>query len=118
VDNTSAIYCMITDYSKSPDSARIVHCIHAVFVAFDINVWFEYVPSKENISDGPSRGADELVDSLGFTFGEALLPAAADLIRSLRPGGRRRSVAGRPGPSAHKALARDAGRCRAPLPEK
>jgi hypothetical protein len=79
VDNTSAIYCMIKDYSKSPDSARIVHCIHAVFVAFDINVWFEYVPSKENISDGPSRGADALVDSLGFQFGEALLPAAVDL---------------------------------------
>jgi hypothetical protein len=37
VDNTSAIYCMIKNYSKSPDSARTVHCIHAVFVAFDIN---------------------------------------------------------------------------------
>ena len=39
--------------SKSPDSARIVHCLHAVLVALiDVTVWFEYVPSKENISDG------------------------------------------------------------------
>ena len=79
VDNTSAIYCAIKDYSKSANSARIVHCIHAVLVAFDINVWFEYVPSKENISDGPSRGDDELTDDLGFEIGEAKLPSAAEL---------------------------------------
>jgi hypothetical protein len=84
VDNTSAIYCAIKDYSKSPDSARIVHCIHAILVAFDINVWFEYVPSKENISDGPSRGACELVTNLGFKFVEGMLPAAADLFSVVR----------------------------------
>jgi hypothetical protein len=79
VDNTSAIYCAIKDYSKSPDSARIVHCIHSVLVAFDITVWFEYVPSKENISDGPSRGDDEMAENLNFKFVEAKLPSAGDL---------------------------------------
>ena len=84
VDNTSAIYCAIKDYSKSPDSARIVHCLHAVLVAFDVTVWFEYVPSKENISDGPSRGDDELIIGLGAKFGNAVLPAANDLFSVTR----------------------------------
>jgi hypothetical protein len=53
VDNISALYCAFEDYSKSPDSARIVHCIHSVLRASDTTVWFEYVPSKENTSDGP-----------------------------------------------------------------
>jgi hypothetical protein len=53
-------------------------------VAFDINMWFEYVPSKENVSDGPSRGADELVADLGSKFVEAMLPAAADLFSVVR----------------------------------
>jgi hypothetical protein len=99
VDNTSAIYCAIKDYSKSPDSARIVHCIHAVLVAFDINVWFEYVPSKENISDGPSRGESALVESLGFKFGKPLLPSAADLFsvtRAWRAAQKKRRPSSRP----------------------
>ena len=39
-------------------------------------MWFEYVPSKENIADGPSRGDDDLLRGLEFEFIEATLPPA------------------------------------------
>ena len=78
-DTTGDTYCAIKDYAKTADSAKIVHCIHAVLVAFDINVWFEYVPSKEHISDRPSRGDNELITNRGFRFGVAKLPTVSEL---------------------------------------
>ena len=62
VDNTSAIYCSIKGYSSDADTAALVHLLHAVMCELDVSVWFEYVPSAENISDGPSR-ADSLTPS-------------------------------------------------------
>ena len=39
----------------------------------------EPASSKENISDGPSRGKDEVTKNLGFEIGEANPPSAAEL---------------------------------------
>ena len=67
VDNTSAIYCSIKGYSSDADTAALVYLLHAVMCELDVSVWFEYVPSAENISDGPSRADSELLVNLGAT---------------------------------------------------
>ena len=40
----------------------MLHVLHAVFAQLGVDVWFEYVPSKCNISDGPSRGERDLLE--------------------------------------------------------
>ena len=45
----------IHGYSSRPESARLVHAAHAWFAATGTNVWFEYVPTKANAADEPSR---------------------------------------------------------------
>lgn len=59
VDNTSAIAALIKGYSGVPDSARIVHAFHSLNAGLRMNVWFQYVASKANVSDLPSRAADD-----------------------------------------------------------
>ena len=55
IDNTSAKAALVHGYSGKPDSARIVHLFHAWNMGLGARVWFEYVPSKANPSDEPSR---------------------------------------------------------------
>ena len=55
IDNTSAIAAMAKGYSNMPDSARLVHTFHAWQAGAGSDVWFEYVPSKANPADEPSR---------------------------------------------------------------
>ena len=42
-------------YSRAVDSARLVHMFHAWCAGSGASVWFEYVPSKANPADEPSR---------------------------------------------------------------
>ena len=55
IDNTSAIAALCKGYSNFPDSARLVHAFHAWQAIAQADVWFEYVRSKANPSDEPSR---------------------------------------------------------------
>ena len=55
IDNTSAQTALMKGYSGVPDSARLVHLFHAWNLGAQCRVWFEYVPSKANVSDAPSR---------------------------------------------------------------
>ena len=55
IDNTSALAALTKGYSGVPDSARLVHMFHAWNVGARAAVWFEYVPSKPNPADEPSR---------------------------------------------------------------
>ena len=55
VDNTSAIAALTKGYSSRPDSARLVHALHAWCAVTQTSIWFEYVPSKANAADEPSR---------------------------------------------------------------
>ena len=48
---------------RPPDSRRIVHAIHAMLAGLGVRAWFDYVRSKANVSDEPSRDAD-LADSV------------------------------------------------------
>ena len=80
VDNTSAIYSVIKGASTSADSARLVHLISCVLCALDTKVYFEYVPSKENIADAPSRYDFDLVLGLGARRVSLVFPPVAALL--------------------------------------
>ena len=57
IDNTSALYGLVKGYSPRPDSLRIIRAFHVANVALGANVWFNYVATKANLADLPSRGA-------------------------------------------------------------
>lgn len=132
IDNTSALAALIKGYSRAPDSARIVHAFHAFNVGLRASCWLEYVASKANIADMPSRGDFGLLEELGSEERECILPptdswdeaagewmrraaARADLsgCRSRRPGHgedgaqrpRRRQRRGQGGPGPGSAIA-------------
>ena len=61
IDNSSALYGMTKGYSSVPDSLAIIRAFHAANLALRANVWFNYVATKANVADLPSRGAlDEM----------------------------------------------------------
>ena len=68
IDNLSAKYGLQRAYSKVADTGRIINAFKVKQAALEIRVWFEYVPSEQNVADLPSRGAwerfYEVVDSV------------------------------------------------------
>jgi hypothetical protein len=54
-DNSSAVAAIVKGYSSMPDSARLVHATHALLAGMEVRAWFEYVRTKANVSDEPSR---------------------------------------------------------------
>ena len=48
---------MAKGYSRVPDSAAIIRAFHVANIALEANVWFNYVATKANVADLPSRGA-------------------------------------------------------------
>tara|TARA_B100000795_G_scaffold234968_1_gene194391 strand:- start:363 stop:2816 length:2454 start_codon:yes stop_codon:yes gene_type:complete len=57
IDNSSALYGMVKGYSSVPDSLAIIRAFHAANLALRARVWFNYVATKANVADLPSRGA-------------------------------------------------------------
>ena len=55
IDNTSAISCLLHGYSGKADSALLVNAFHLFNAGLRANIHFEYVESKANVSDLPSR---------------------------------------------------------------
>ena len=55
IDNTSAKAALVHGYSGAPDSSRLVHALHAYNLGLRARPWFEYVRSKANPADEPSR---------------------------------------------------------------
>ena len=47
---------MVHGYSDGPDSARLVHLLQAWNTGRRARTWYEYVRSKANPGDEPSRG--------------------------------------------------------------
>ena len=74
IDNTSAIATLIKGYSGAPDSARLLHAFKAFAFGFGVDPWFQWVPSKANIADMPSRHEFGLLDELGATRREVVFP--------------------------------------------
>ena len=56
IDNTSAISCLLHGYSGKPDSALLVNAFHLFNAGLKADIHFEYVESKANVADLPSRG--------------------------------------------------------------
>ena len=55
IDNTQALSALVHGYSGKPDLAKSVNVFYLQMLALRGSVFFEYVPSKANIADLPSR---------------------------------------------------------------
>lgn len=55
IDNTSALSGAVHGYANSPDMAAFINALHLSDAALGADAWYEWVPSKANISDLPSR---------------------------------------------------------------
>ena len=62
VDNTVALSALVHGYSGKPDLAKPVNIFYLQTVALRTSVYFEYVPSKANIADLPSRNQFKLLE--------------------------------------------------------
>ena len=90
VDNTVALSKAVHGYANEPDMAAVVNALHACDAALACDAWFEWVPSKANVADLPSRDAStwdaedaalmtELRARPGYDWREMQLPTAAEL---------------------------------------
>ena len=98
VDNTSACAGLFKGYSPKADSACMLGRLHIHLATLRVIVWWAYVASKANVSDGPSRYDFALVCLLGASWTapaiingawllsplESLLPATRKLCGSMR----------------------------------
>ena len=55
-----------------------MHALHAWNVGAGVSTWFEYVRSKANISDLPSRDEFELLHRMGSSWVDMRLPGCDD----------------------------------------
>ena len=55
VDNTAALSAAVHGYAHEPDMAAVVNALHCYDAALVCDAWFEWVPSKANVADLPSR---------------------------------------------------------------
>lgn len=86
IDNSGAVCGCVKGYTRAPDSARIVHALHALLAGLNVRVWFEYVRSKANIADLPSR--EVLISAtmeLGEWFGPSLSRILSERVEPLWP---------------------------------
>jgi hypothetical protein len=59
VDNSVALSAYVHGYSGKQELAKTVNVFYLQMVALRASVYFDYVPSKANIADLPSRGEHE-----------------------------------------------------------
>ena len=55
VDNTGALSALVHGYARKPDMARMVNVFHAQMVGLQCEWYGEWVPSKANPADIPTR---------------------------------------------------------------
>ena len=55
IDNTGALSSLLHGYSSKPDAARLCNLFHLFAAAIGCSIYFEWVPTKANIADLPSR---------------------------------------------------------------
>ena len=55
VDNMGVIHNIVNGTARAVDSGAFTHALHLRMAALSMLAWWEYVPSKSNISDGGSR---------------------------------------------------------------
>ena len=74
IDNQGAMAGLAKGYAREVDSARVVHAFHAWNAGARVSVWFEYVRSKANIADLPSRNEFAVLREMGSELVEMQLP--------------------------------------------
>jgi len=57
IDNTVAQSALVHGYAKKPDLAKSVNVFYLQMMSLRASVYFDWVPSKDNIADLPSRYA-------------------------------------------------------------
>ena len=74
IDNTVALSALVHGYAGKPELAKSVNIFYLQMIGLRASVYFDYVPSKANIADLPSRnGWTELRASLlGITLPHAM----------------------------------------------
>ena len=55
IDNRGCIAALIKGYSTAPDNLNMLHAFSAFRLGRGLDIWFEWVASKANIADLPSR---------------------------------------------------------------
>ena len=120
IDNTGALAAMVKGYARALRGTRLVHAFASLALDLQVNVWFEYVRSKANIADLPSReflpeydafeqtaparaiGSQRVVmvvpplEEWAKPFAEWTTAAYAGLVRN-KPGARKRARRGKKG---------------------
>ena len=56
---------LIKGYARAHASVRLLHAFKAFVFGLGVDSWFQWVPSKANIADLPSRGELDLLSQLG-----------------------------------------------------
>ena len=73
-DNQAANFSAIKGYSKAPDIGHLVTNLHLSLTRLNIRFWLEYVRSKSNIADDPSRAELSRLRAMGGTAIPFVLP--------------------------------------------
>ena len=73
IDNTGAVAALTKGYARAPDSVRIVHVFKAYCLGAGASIWFQWVPSKSNIADLPSRKEYEMLRRFGDAERRAMI---------------------------------------------
>ena len=104
IDNTVALSSLVHGYSGKPSLAKMVNIFYLQMIGLRASVFFDYVPSKANIADLPSRReyAKLLLELRGLTIHGAspdrlLVPSVAEWSADLSSWTRRSSLR----PSTH-----------------
>ena len=61
IDNDSAVNAIIRGRGKTKTANLIVAAIWRAVTTFALNIWVEYIRSKQNIADLPSRACYQII---------------------------------------------------------
>ena len=76
IDNTGALAVLAKAYSTEIDIAKLLHAFELANLNIRATPYFEYVRSKANIADLPSRGdLDYVINELGAVYVPTVLPS-------------------------------------------
>jgi hypothetical protein len=61
---------IVNSNAKQKDAAPLVSALHLRMVSLSTSIWWEYIPSESNVSDGGSRTGvtDPVAIALGFNM--------------------------------------------------
>ena len=86
-DNTSALSSAVHGYARNADMAALSNALHLRLARLHCRTWFEWVPSKANPADVPSRilGPTSFYDDAGVrvsSLGARAAPTVSEVLAS------------------------------------